>query len=165
MIPNAQESQDFWSHIWSKEENHDLYVDRPKDLKESESHPQQEQVQITKEKVCAHSRKLVNWKAAGQDGVQGYWIKKLTECHERIAEQLDSVLGDEGEISGWMRYGKTVLCLKDPGKGNAVDHYRPISSLRLMWKLLTGILANEMRDFLDKNNIFPGGTKRVQEEE
>ena len=24
-----------------------------------------------------------------------------------------------------------------------------------MWKLLTGILANEMYEFLDKNNIFP----------
>ena len=24
-----------------------------------------------------------------------------------------------------------------------------------MWKILTGILANEMYEFLDKNNIFP----------
>ena len=24
-----------------------------------------------------------------------------------------------------------------------------------MWKLLTGTLANEMYEFLDKNNIFP----------
>ena len=98
---------------------------------------------------------MANWKAAGPDGVQGYWIKKLTECHERIAEQLDSLLGDGGEIPGWMTYGKTVLCLKDPEKGNAVDNYRPISCLPLMWKLLTGTLANEMYEFLDKNNIFP----------
>ena len=61
-------------------------------------------------------KKMENWKAAGPDGVQGYWIKKLTECHERIAEQLDSLLGDGREIPGWMIYGKTVLCLKDPEK-------------------------------------------------
>ena len=98
---------------------------------------------------------MASWKAAGPDGVQGYWTKKLTECHERIAEQLDSLLRDGGEIPGWMTYGKTVLCLKDPEKGSAVDNYRPISCLPLMWKLLTGILANEMYEFIEKNNIFP----------
>ena len=41
---------------------------------------------------------------------------KETECPERIAEQLDSLLGDGGEIPGVMTYGKTVLCLKDPEK-------------------------------------------------
>ena len=86
--------------------------------------------------------------------MQGYWIKKLTECRERIAEQLDSLLGDGGEIPGWMTYGKTVLCLKDPEKGSAEDNYRPISSFPLMRKLLTGILANEMYEFIEKNNIF-----------
>ena len=54
-----------------------------------------------------------------------------------------------------MTYGKTVLCLKDPEKGSAVDNYRPISCLPLMWKLLTGILTNEMYEFIEKNNIFP----------
>ena len=50
----------------------------------------------------------------------GQWcaglLDKETECHERIAEQLDSLLGDGGEIPGWMTYEKTVLCLKDPEK-------------------------------------------------
>ena len=77
---------------------------------------------------------------------------RVTECHERIAEQLDSLFGDGGKIPGWMTYGKTVLCLKDSEKGNAVDNYRPISCLPLMWKLLTGILANGMYEFLD--NIY-----------
>ena len=33
---------------------------------------------------------------------------------------------------------------KDPAKGNAVDNYRPITCLPLMWKLFAGILAEEM---------------------
>ena len=86
MIPNAQEGQDFWSEIWGKEEKHNLNSDWLKELKEAASYPQQEQVQITKEIVCAQSKKMANWKAAGRDGVQAYWIKKLTECHERIAD-------------------------------------------------------------------------------
>ena len=35
LIPNAQESQDFWSEIWGKEEKHSLNADWLKDLKES----------------------------------------------------------------------------------------------------------------------------------
>ena len=50
---------------------------------------------------------------------------------------------------------RTVLCLKDLEKGSAVDNYRLMSCLPLIWKLLTGILVNEMYEFLDKNNIFP----------
>ena len=41
--------------------------------------------------------------------------------------------GDGGEIPGWKTYVKTVLCLKDPEKGNAVDNYRPITCLPLMF--------------------------------
>ena len=59
-------------------EKHNLNADWLKDLKEAASYPQQEQVQITKEKVCAQSKKMANWKAAGPDGVQSYWIKKLS---------------------------------------------------------------------------------------
>ena len=35
LIPNAQESQDFWSEIWGKEEKHNLNAGWLKDLKES----------------------------------------------------------------------------------------------------------------------------------
>ena len=69
-MPNAQESQDFWSENWGKEEKHNLNADWLKDLKESASYSQQEQVQITNENVCAHRKKMANWKAAGQDGLQ-----------------------------------------------------------------------------------------------
>ena len=43
------------------------------------------------------------------------------------------------DIPKWMTTGKTILCQKDPDKGNAVDNYRSISCLPLMWKLMTGI--------------------------
>ena len=43
-----------------------------------------------------------------------------------------------------MTFGKTVLCQKDLIKGSADDNYRPISCLPMMWKLMTGMLAEEM---------------------
>ena len=52
-----------------------------------------------------------------------------------------------------MTLRKTVLCQKDPSKGNAV--YRPISCLPLMWKLMTGTNTKSIYNFLDKNDKLP----------
>ena len=53
-----------------------------------------------------------------------------------------------------MAPGRTVLCQKDPKKGNAVDNYRPISCLQ-MWKLITEINSETMYRFLDENGNLP----------
>ena len=43
-----------------------------------------------------------------------------------------------------MKSGKTVLCQKDIEKGNAVDNYRLISCLPVMWKLMIGVIADNI---------------------
>ena len=42
----------------------------------------QERVVVSVEKVTKQSRKIPNLKAPGKDGVQGYWIKNLSNLHE-----------------------------------------------------------------------------------
>ena len=115
----------------------------------------QERLQITKEMVTTQSRKIPNWKAPGPDGVQGFWIKKLTSLHERIAKQMNDMINNNVAIPGWMTTGRTVLCQKDKQKGNVVENYRPISCLPLMWKLLTGIMADCMYRYLEDNDKLP----------
>ena len=44
-----------------------------------------ETVEISQEMVKMQCRKMPDWKAAGKDGVQGYWLKNLTSLHPRIA--------------------------------------------------------------------------------
>ena len=58
-----------------------------------------------------------------------------------------------------MTFGKTVLCQKDPAKGSAVDNYRPISCLPLMWKLMTGMLAEKMYSDLERESVLPSEQK------
>ena len=58
-----------------------------------------------------------------------------------------------------MTSGKTVLCQKDLAKSSAVDNYRPISCLPLMWKLMTGMLAERMYSHLERENILPSEQK------
>ena len=52
-------------------------------LKVENNYQKQECLVITKEMVSKQSRKIPNWKAPGRDGVQSFWIKKLTILHER----------------------------------------------------------------------------------
>ena len=54
-----------------------------------------------------------------------------------------------------MTTGKTILCQKDPGKGNAVDNYRPILYLSFMWKLMIGIIANSVYEYLQVYKLIP----------
>ena len=61
----------------------------------------------------------------------------MTSCHQRIATQLNEMLNGEKDLPEWLTRGKTVLCVKDPSKGDAVDNFRPISCLPMMWKLMT----------------------------
>ena len=44
------------------------------------------------------------WKAAGKDGIQGYWIKNLSNLHERIADQANKILMGDGSLPAWMTH-------------------------------------------------------------
>ena len=48
-----------------------------------------------------------------------------------------------------------LFCARNHSKVNAVDNYRPKSCLPLMWKLLTGVIAESMYEYLERNNILP----------
>ena len=89
------------------------------------------------------------------DGVQGYWLKNLTELRKRIEDQLSELLNGKTEIPNWMNTDRTILCQKYPGRGNAVDTYRPITRLPLMWKLLTGMISNALYDFMESSGKLP----------
>ena len=67
------------------------------------------------------------------------WIKNLSNLHERIAVQMNKILIGDDTSHAWMTHGRTVLCQKDPGKGNAIENYRSITFFPLMWKLLIGV--------------------------
>ena len=55
----------------------------------------------------------------------------------------------------WMTKGRTILMQKDKEKGKAASNYRPITYLPLVWKLLAGVIAEEVYGFLDTNLLLP----------
>ena len=92
-IFDADQSPVFWSSIWNKSKEH-----------------KQECLFITKEIVSKQSRKVPHWKTPERDGVQGFWIKKLTSLHERTAFQLNKILNGNEQLPKWLTYGRIFLC-------------------------------------------------------
>ena len=48
-----------------------------------------------------------------------------------------------------------MLIKKGKAKGSIASNYRPITCLPLVWTLLTGILADEIYDYLEKKMLLP----------
>ena len=51
--------------------------------------------------------------------------------------------------------GRTSLLQKDKSKGNIASNYRPITCLPLIWKLLTGVIADQIYAHLDQEKLLP----------
>ena len=97
---------------------------------------------------------MPNWKSPGPDLVQGFWLKNLGSLHGRIRSKLKECL-DSGFVPSWLTKGKTTLSQKDKSKGNIASSYRPITCLPLMWKLLTGVIADQIYGHLDQQKLLP----------
>ena len=62
-------------------------------------------------------------------------------------------------IPEWMTKGRTTLIQKDPNKGTAPNNYRPITSLPMMWKILTVQIREEIYHSLTRRGLFPDEQK------
>ena len=154
-LPEAEECRQFWRGIWEKEVDHNRDVKWLDDLKkELNGVDRQSELTINTEMLVRQLRKIPNWKAPGLDGVQGYWLKNFNSLRDRIKNQLDNCVQGRTSVPKWMTSGRTTLIMKDTNKGTVASNFRPITCLPLMWKLLTGMIADSLsgcyffKDFL-----------------
>ena len=156
--PNAAEATRFWNGIWGTNVSHNSEAEWITRAKESIKCEKQAAISITQEDVKGRLKSIPDWKGAGPDGIQGFWIKYLSAIHGVLARTLNDCIGS-GEVPEWMVEGRTVLIMKDPSKGTEVGNYRPIACLNLIWKLMTGILSDKTYSHLDANNVLPDEQK------
>ena len=93
--------------------------------------------------------RMPNWKSPGRDLVHGFWLKKFSSLLERVRLQLKEYLVS-GFVPSWLARGRTSLLQKDKSKGNIASNYRPLTCLPSMWKLLTGVIADQIYAHLDQ---------------
>ena len=60
-----------------------------------------------------------------------------------------------GFVPSWLTRGRTLLFQKDKSKGKVASDYRPITCLPIMWKLLTGVTADQIYAHLDQEKLLP----------
>ena len=144
--PEANEARTFWSSIWDNPAVHNDQAEWLNEVKmelKVDVDDMQNDLVIDERMLKKQLRKTPNWKAPGPDGVQGFWYKHLYFLHSKIAEHLNAII-QTGQTPEWLTTGRTVLCIKDPAKGNVADNYRPISCLPVLWKVLTAMLTRRL---------------------
>ena len=145
----------FEGGIWSEEVFNNESAEWLKGIeKKLEDTGQQEDIVITPELLTRQANKLSNWKAPRPDGLQGFWLKNIKSIRQALAAMLNECL-NKNHIPDWLTKGLTTLTVKDKTKGNVITNFLPITCLPQMWKLVTGVLADEMYAHLERNNLLP----------
>ena len=154
-IPEVEPTKRYWENIWSNPVSHRKDTKWVQEVKNDErDRVKQQEIVITVRKVREQLRKVPNWKAPGPDCVQGYWLKNFKSLHGKIAQQLQDCMRNK-DVPEWMTTGRTALIQKDQEKGNIPSNYRPITCLPVIWKLLTGIISEELYVYLEETNSLP----------
>ena len=140
--PDAKETERFWAKIWESKkhnENAEWINNITRELDRLEEGPK---IEMHVDLLKTTRKRISNWKAPGHDGIHGFWFKKLTSIHGRLALEMNRCLQD-AHVPEWMTKGKTTLIQKDPSKGTAPNNYRSMmwkmmwKILPMMWKILT----------------------------
>jgi hypothetical protein len=154
-LPAKEEMTRFWQEIWSQDKRHNEQAIWLNDLKHClKNCPEQKQTSIAAEQMQKVLRTMKNWKAPGPDMVHAFWLKKLTSVHNAMVKSLQNILTGEEELPLWLSNGTTHLLLKEGKDSWDPNNYRPITCLPSTWKLLTGILANELSDHLSAHKLL-----------
>uniref|UniRef100_A0A803T202 Reverse transcriptase domain-containing protein n=1 Tax=Anolis carolinensis TaxID=28377 RepID=A0A803T202_ANOCA len=156
--PEKTATTKFWKELWENNKNYNKNAGWIKEFEGKFSQNKMELMEITTEMISKRVQKVKNWTSPGSDQLHGFWLKHLISLHGKMAQQFNEML-QKGSISEWLTTGRTYLIQKDPTKGAAPGNYRPITCLPTMFKLLAGIIADRIQDYLEEKNILPDEQK------
>ena len=151
---DVKNSERFWTKIWQPKkhnENAEWINNITRELDGLEEGPEMEiRVDLLKPTL----KRISNWKTPGHDGIHGFWFKRFTSFHDRLALEMNRCLQD-AQVPEWITKGKTTLIQKDPSKGTAPNNYRPITCLSMMWKILTAQIKEKIYYSPTSRGLFP----------
>ena len=80
----------------------------------------------------------------------GVWLKNFNSFHGSVKLQLKECL-DSGLVPSWLTKGRTALLQKDKSKDNITSTKLSV----IMWKLLSGVVADQIYGHLDQKKFLP----------
>ena len=81
-------------------------------------------------------------------------VIEFSSLPERVRLQLKECL-DSGFVPTCLTRRRTSLLQNDKSKGDVASNYKPVNCLPLMWKLLTGVIADQIYAHLDQEPLIP----------
>ncbi|XP_029656113.1 uncharacterized protein LOC115230004 [Octopus sinensis] len=106
--------------------------------------------------------RLSDWKTPGVDKVYNFFIKNCKPIHDCMCRAIEQFTLDPGSIPEWLCTGVTYLIPKVDNPSAPTD-YRPITCMPNLYKLMTKVVATEVRNFVEVNGILSEnqlGTRR-----
>ena len=156
----ATEMASFWGKMWKSEPGS---ADFDALVKEEPLKYGEEQGIINlEEKLVKLIERLPNWKTPGVDKVSNFFIKKLTVLHKPLIRLVEKAIACPGECPKWFFSGVTYLIPKVASPEDPSE-YRPITCMSNLYKLVTKLVAQEMRSIVKLNGILSEnqlGTRR-----
>ena len=157
--PTKQEISSFWKNLWESKKNHNKDSQWIKEyLNKNDGLVQHMWHGINSKEFEKSIKNLQNWKSPGIDQVANFWLKYLTSLHGDILKSFNEIVKNPEYAPRWFTQGITYLLPKSE-KTEEVKNYRPITCLPTTYKLLTGILSENIYAHLNLNNLFPNEQK------
>ena len=108
--------------------------------------------------IHTHQRsKIPYWDTPGQDTIHGFWFKKFTSTHDRLALEINWCL-EETYSNCWSK--PKPPWSKYTRNGTTLNNYRPITCLLMIWKIETRQIREEIYYALISCKLFPEEQKR-----
>ena len=149
---NKEQVKQFWTSMWSKEEE-------PEDYKETTNllEPGKLQSEATEEKIRIivenRLKYMPNWKTPGPDQVYNFFIKKIFALHGKLTQLVKEAIEDANLVDDDMYIGNTYLIPKVKVAKEAKE-LRPITCLPNLYKLLSRVVSTLVNEFCEINNII-----------
>ena len=129
--PDAREAEQFWSKIMQPREHKKNAECSSKMAKKLEGLKEGPKAEISIDLLRMTRKKIWNWKTPGNDGIHGFWFRKLTTVHDRPALEIYRCL-QEAHVPEWITKGRTTLIQEGSCKVTVPNNYRPITCLSMM---------------------------------
>jgi hypothetical protein len=155
--PSIETVHQFWSGIWGADREEQRIESKWMKEVENELKEKIHVEHLPKLIEMHHWKQLVkkrkNWTSPGPDGVQNYWIKKISVLWRQQVEFIANIQEGNTLIDAWMGEGRTVLIPKTNDRSK-VEKYRPITCLNALYKLMTAVIANDIQEYLIENSLW-----------
>ena len=152
--PDKKVLEDFWRPMFEKEEKHNSRNDWQEGIKKTlENKEEMKPFSVSVESLQKKLMQFANFKAPGVDKIPNFWLKQVTGLHEHYTRCFNRIVAGEEEEPLWLTTGMTTLIPKTE-ETHLPNKYRPICCLSTTYKLLTGLIADDIYTHLEENTYL-----------